>query len=154
MASSSGRRPSRNPDFEECLRKRKIVLFPRAKKLVGKELLAALEDLEEARDRLAHGKCKYATINAYYAIFHAGRALLYSRGYRERSHNCLAIALEALFAEKGLLDKRFVRIFRGSMALREDADYSGFFSREGATMGISNAEEFIAAAKLVLSFQG
>jgi hypothetical protein len=39
------------------------------------------------------------------------------------------------------------------MALREDAGYSGFFSHEGATMGISNAEEFIAAAKLVLGFQ-
>ena len=150
MASSSGKGRSRNLGFEDCLKNHKIVFFPRAKKLVRKEFSAAQEDLEETRDRLAHGKFKYATINSYYAIFHGARALLYSRGYRERSHNCLAMALEVLFADKLLLDRRFIRVFRESMALREDADYSGSFSQEGAMQSILNAEEFIAAARVIL----
>jgi uncharacterized protein (UPF0332 family) len=108
--------------------------------------MAAEEDLAEARDRFVHEKTKYATINAYCAIFHAARALIYSKGYRERSHYCLAVALEALFVDEGLLKSRYVRMFQDTMALREDANYSGSFSKEGASMSISNAEEFIGVA--------
>jgi uncharacterized protein (UPF0332 family) len=114
--------------------------------LAKKELLAAEEDLAEARDRFGHGKSKYATINAYYAIFHAARALIYSKGYRERSHYCLSVALEALFVEEGLLAGRYVRLLQDTMALREDAGYGGSYSKEGASMSISNAGEFIGIA--------
>jgi len=152
-ASLSGKNRSANRAFKECLDKRKIIFFPRAKGLAKKELLAAEEDLAEARDRFGHGKYKYATINAYYAIFHAARALIYSKGYRERSHYCLAVALEALFVDEDLLKSRYVRIFQDTMALREDADYSGSFSKEGASMSISNAGEFIEVARnLIRSF--
>lgn len=145
-ASPYGKNRSVNPAFEKCLKDRKIIPFPRAKRLALKELAAAEEDLAEARDRFIHEKYKYATINAYYAIFHAARALIYSKGYRERSHFCLAAALDALFVDAGLLKGRYVRMFQDTMALREDADYSGSFSKEGASMSISNAEEFIGVA--------
>ena len=115
--------------------------------MANKELVAAEEDLAEARDRSCHGKYKYATINAYYSIFHAARALIYSKGYRERSHFCLAVALEALFVDEGLLAGRYLRMLQDTMALREDADYSGSFSRDGASISISNAGEFIGAAR-------
>jgi len=74
----------------------------------------------------------------------------YSKGYRERSHFCLAMALEALFVEEGLLAGRYVRRLQDTMALREDADYSGSFSKEGASMSISNAGEFIGASRNLL----
>ncbi|OGD23963.1 MAG: hypothetical protein A2Y69_05400 [Candidatus Aminicenantes bacterium RBG_13_59_9] len=135
-----------NRAFNECLRNRKIIPFPRAKRLANKELRAAEEDLAEARDRFVHGKYKYGTINAYYAVFHAARALIYSKGYRERSHYCLAVALEALFVGESLLAGRYVRIFQDTMALREDADYGCSYSKEGASISISNAEEFIGVA--------
>jgi uncharacterized protein (UPF0332 family) len=143
----SGKNRSANPAFEKCLKDRKIIPFPRAKRLALKELAAAEEDLAEARDRSCHGKYKYATINAYYAIFHAARALIYSKGYRERSHFCLAVALDAVFVDKGLLKGRYVRILQDTMALREDADYGGSFSKEGAFISISNAGEFIRTAR-------
>jgi len=146
-ASRYGKNRSMNLTFRECLRNRKIIFFPRAKGLAKKELAAAEEDLLEARDRFGNGKYKYATINAYYAIFHAARALIYSRGLRERSHYCLAVALEALFVDGGLLAGRYVRMLHNTMALREDADYSGSFSKDGAAMGILNAGEFIGAAR-------
>jgi hypothetical protein len=74
-----------NPAFKECLKHKKIIPFPRAKGLAEKELAAAEEDLIEAKDRFHNSRYKYSTINAYYAVFHAARALLYSRGYRETS---------------------------------------------------------------------
>jgi uncharacterized protein (UPF0332 family) len=146
-ASLSGKNQPVNPAFEKCLKDRKIIPFPRAKRLALKELAAAEEDLAEARDRSCHGKYKYATINAYYAIFHAARALLYSKDYRERSHYCLAVALGVLFVDEGLLKGRSVRMFQDIMALREDADYGGSFSKEGAFISISNAGEFIRTAR-------
>ncbi|MGB7296028.1 MAG: HEPN domain-containing protein [Candidatus Aminicenantales bacterium] len=106
----------------------------------------ASEDLTEGYDRFKHGRYKYATINSYYAVFHAARALVYSKGYRERSHYCLGVALESMFADRGLLGRRYVKIFRDTMALREDADYGGAYSKEGACTASTNAEEFIGAA--------
>jgi len=150
MGSSSGKSRWTNPAFEECLKSRKIVAFPRARRLSSKELSSSRQDLEEARDRLNHGKWKYATINAYYAIFHAARALLYFQGFRERSHYCLVIALETLYVQKKLLDVSFLNSFKESMALREDADYLGTFSREGAELSIRHAEQFIEAAESLL----
>jgi uncharacterized protein (UPF0332 family) len=136
-----------NPAFDKCLKDRKIIPFPRARRLAKKEFAAAEEDLAEAKDRFDNLRYKYATINAYYSIFHAARALVYSKGYRERSHYCLAVALEALFVDKGLLAGRHVGILQETMALREDADYSGSFSKEGASTSISNTEEFFRVAK-------
>ena len=129
--------------FNECLKNRNIILFPRAKGLIKKELATAKDDLDEAIDRSKNTRYKYATINAYYSIFHAARAVLYSRGYRERSHYCLSVVLEALFVNTGQISDRFIRIFRSCMYLRENADYSCSFSEESAVLSISNAQEFL-----------
>jgi len=139
-----------NPAFRECLKKRKIIVFPRARNLVQKELATAAQDLAEARDRFEHGRYKYATINAYYAVFHAARALIYAKGYRERSHFCLVVAFKTLFVDSRLLSARYARIIQNTMILREEADYSGTFSEEGAAISILNAEEFIKAARRFL----
>jgi uncharacterized protein (UPF0332 family) len=140
----------RSRDFIECLRKKKIVPFRQAKTLAGKEIKAAEEDLAEARDRFDHRRYKYATIIGYYAVFHSARSLVYSRGYRERSHQCLAVALRALFVDSGLLPERYVSMLQDTMSLREDADYMGAFSEKGAALSISCAEAFVAAAKTLL----
>lgn len=84
-------------DFEDCLSRKRIVRFAPAKKLVHKELKAAADDIKAAQDSLKHGVSKWATIQSYYAMFHTARALLYSRGYREKSHYCLMIAMRFLF---------------------------------------------------------
>jgi len=137
--------------FKEALEKKRIFHFSKAKVLVDKELKVALDDLAEAKDRFKHERYKYATINAYYAIFHAARALLFSKGYRERSHYALYIAIESLFVETGVLEKHYSHILKDSMSLREDADYGGEFSKDGASLSMNNAEEFIKEAKEVLS---
>lgn len=136
--------------FKEALEKKKIFHFSKARNLVDKELRVAIDDLAEAKDRFKHERYKYATINAYYATFHAARALLFSKGYRERSHYALYIAIEALFAEPGILEERYSHILKDSMSLREDADYGGEFSKDGASLSINNAEEFIKRSREIL----
>lgn len=60
-------------------------------------------------------------------------ALVYSKGYREKSHYCLYVASRALFIEEGKLDAQAGRDFLNAMNLHEAADYEAEFSE--ADMG-------------------
>lgn len=136
--------------FEECLRSSKITKLSNAGELVDKELRVARADLAAAGEGLMHERFKWNTIQAYYAMFHAARSLLYSEGYREKSHYCLRVALEALFVDEGRLDARFVDALQVAKTMRENADYEETFSREGAEKLVRVAGEFIQAAELIL----
>jgi uncharacterized protein (UPF0332 family) len=83
-------------------------------------------------------------------MFHAARALIYSQGYREKSHYCLAIALRSLFVDEGKMDTKLVRDFLNAMNLREAADYEAEFSKSGAKAVIASAEKFIEKATAIL----
>jgi len=142
-----------NQEFEQCLESKKIIAFSKGKELVRKELSIAKSDLAEARDGLGNQKYKWSTIQGYYAMFHAARALVYSRGYREKSHYCLTIAIRALFVDEGLMEVQSVRDFLNAMNLREAADYEAEFSESGARAVISAAERFIEKAAAVLDIE-
>ena len=81
-------------DFKNCLNKKKLYRSDAAKALAGKEFTSAGDDLAEAELSLSQKRYKWATIQAYYAMFHAARAMIYSRGYRERSHFCVVAGIE------------------------------------------------------------
>jgi uncharacterized protein (UPF0332 family) len=142
-----------NREFKQCLENKKIVSFARGKNLVKKELAVAKSGLADAKAGYENGRYKWSTIQAYYAMFHAARALVYSQGYREKSHYCLATALKALFVDEGTMEAQSVRDFLNAMNLREAADYEAEFSQAGAKAVIASAEKFIekAAAVLVIS---
>jgi len=139
-----------NQEFKKCLESKKIVAFPTGKKLAAKELSVAKSDLSDAKAGFDTGRYKWSTIQAYYAMFHAARALIYSQGYREKSHYCLAIALRSLFVDEGAMDAKLVRDFLNAMNLREAADYEAEFSQSGAKAVIASAEKFIEKATAIL----
>jgi uncharacterized protein (UPF0332 family) len=143
-----------NQEFKQCLESEKIVSFARGKNLVKKELSVAKNDLSDAKAGYKDQRYKWSTIQAYYAMFHAARALIYYRGYREKGHYCLAVALRALFVEEGQVESQFVRDFLNAMSLREAADYETKFSMEGAKAVIASAERFIEKAVTVLGIKG
>jgi hypothetical protein len=66
-----------NLEFQKALQKKKILYFSRGKILIKKELQSAQDDLDESKDRFRNKKYKYATIAAYYSMFHAACALIY-----------------------------------------------------------------------------
>ena len=137
-------------EFKKALDKKRIVPFSQGKRLMKDELKQARDDLYEARDRFKNKKYKYATITGYYSMFHSARGLLYSHGYREKSHYYLVVALSSLFVDEGLLDEALIREFHDAMVLREDADYHGEFSKEGAETVLGVAEEFLNKAKSLI----
>ncbi len=139
-----------NPEFEKCLKKRKLREFSRGKYLVEKEYNIGLKDLEDAKDSFKRKKFKWATIQAYYAMFHFARALIYAENYREKSHYCLMVALRALYVEKGKLDLNLVESFQRAKTLRENADYYDEWSETGAEELLKSAEKFSVKVKEIL----
>jgi len=77
--------------------------FPVDRSIIEKELQESRKDLESAKKSLQEQDYKWTIIKAYYSMFHAGKSLILSAGYIEKSHDYLIIAVKELFANKGLL---------------------------------------------------
>ena len=140
-----------NQEFKQCIENKKIVPFATGKKLVNKEISVAQNDLSEAKTGYENERYKWSTVQAYYAMFHAARALVYSKDYREKSHYCLSVALKALFVDEGKMDAQSVRDLLNAMNLREAADYDAEFSQSGAKAVIASADKFIQKAMDILN---
>jgi uncharacterized protein (UPF0332 family) len=139
-----------NQEFKQCIENKKIIPFATGKKLVNKEIAVAQSDLSEAKAGYENERYKWSTVQAYYAMFHAARALVYSKDYREKSHYCLVIALRALFVDEGKMDAQSIRDLLDAMNLRESADYDAEFSQSGAKAVIASADKFIQKAVEIL----
>jgi len=138
-----------NPEFKRCLEKAKIVTFEKGPSLVLKELNSARDDLFSSKESFERENYKWATIQAYYSMFHTARALIYAQKYREKSHYCLVIALEHLYVEKGLIEKGFIENLVLGKGMRESADYRSSFSKEGAESLIKAATNFLNIARKI-----
>ena len=136
-----------HPEFDDCLKRGKIVVFPSAKKLAIKELKVAEQDLETAHKSIKQKDYKWATIQAYYAMFHAARTLLYYKGYREKSHYCLMLAMKAFYVSEGKLEMRLAESLQMAKALRESADYDNVFDKNSAVSLVDQAGEFVKVAE-------
>jgi len=134
--------------FKRFVEERKLIRISVDRKLILKEIEGAISDLEEAKDSLSRKKFKWAIIQGYYSMFHAARALVYSKGFREKSHYALLVALRELF--KNLLESELIENFEEAMSLREEADYGLIFSEEGATSIVNNAGKFLNKVKEIL----
>lgn len=139
-----------HPEFDDCLKKGKIVSFPLAKKFVAKELKAAEQDLETAKRSIQQKDYKWATVQAYYAMFHAARTLLFHKGYREKSHYCLMLAMKAFYVSEGKMEMRLAESLQMARSLRESADYDNVFDKNSAVSLVEQAVEFVKVAQAVI----
>ena len=85
-------------------------------------------------------------------MFHAARALLFSRNFREKSHRALLAALRELF--RNSIEPTFFDEFEHGMDMREEADYSMIYSEESAEELIESAQRFLLEAKRILKVEG
>lgn len=141
-------------EFDRCVKERKLVKIKEDRALINKELKGAEYDLSKAKKSLEDDDFKWATIKAYYSMFHSARALVFSKGYREKTHYCLMIALEKLFVDSGILDRDSYENFERVMDLREEADYGLSFSETGADIAVRDAENFLMKIKQILDRRG
>lgn len=80
--------------IEDLTSKGKLKSARLSDEMVKKEFEAGKKDFSSAQASFDSSNFKWATIQAYYAIFHAARALLYKNGYREESHVALKLAIK------------------------------------------------------------
>lgn len=70
-----------------------------------------------------------AHIAAYNSVFHAGRTLLFSPGYVERSHACLTVALRHFYCDDVVIEP-FPGTFDKMRVSRHNVQYGGSLIRD------------------------
>ncbi|MBU7047818.1 MAG: HEPN domain-containing protein [Theionarchaea archaeon] len=111
-------------EFERCLKERRLIKIQISDEMITKEIGSAEYDLHQAEESFLKGDFKWSSIQAYYSMFHAVRALILRKGYREKSHYCLLVALRELYVKTEEVDSEFADNFEVSMNFRKEADYA------------------------------
>jgi uncharacterized protein (UPF0332 family) len=137
-----------SPALQKLLEERKLLKMRADRKLVLKEMVAAKADLKDAKESLKIRKSKWATIQGYYSMFHSARALLYDKGFREKSHHALLAAIRELYAHD--IERSLIQDFEHGMYLRQEADYGLKFSVSGAQDVIETEEKLFERASAIL----
>lgn len=119
---------------------------------VQRHLELADEKLEAARLLLADGHFRDAVGRAYFAMFHAGMALVRTKGPPPRTHRGLALVLGREFVSPGLLSEEEIEYFRAEQHIREAGDYDLWFTLDEAeaSEAIEKAESFVRRVEALL----
>ena len=92
-------------------------------------------------------------MQAYYSMFHSAKALILHKGYREKSHYCLLVALRELYIKTNELDKEFVDNYEMCMDIRHEADYGLTYSGESAKLSVEAARQLLEVTKNILGIK-
>jgi len=130
-------------DFERCIKERRLTKIKPSNEMIQKEVKSAEYDLERARNSLDEDDFKWAAVQSYYSMFHAAKALVLKRGYREKSHFCLIIALRELYVKEDKFNAEMVENLELCMSLRHEADYGLTYHQESAETALKYAKEFL-----------
>src|SRR4030042_26872 len=134
-------------DFERCIKERHLIKIKATSEMIEKEITTAEYDLERSKESMKDEDYKWASVQAYYSMFHAAKALVLKKGYREKSHYCLIIAIRELYVKAGKMKEEFADTLELCMHLRHDADYGLIYDQESAETAIRYAQHFLSVAK-------
>ena len=90
-----------------------------------------------------------AISEAYYAMFHAAKALLALRGIHPKTHAGVVSQFGLQFVTEGLIEELYAKSLAKAEAKREKADYDIYFepSEEEAEDIVEDAEKFLVRIK-------
>ncbi len=119
------------------------------KELVDEELRAARDRMDAASLLLEHEKMEDAVNRAYYAVFHASRAMLYSVGREAKRHSGLLSSVGLHLIEKGQMEKTYGSTLRRLFEARETADYmvGAVFEEAEVARMVHDASAYLAMAE-------
>ncbi|MDE1868691.1 MAG: HEPN domain-containing protein [Candidatus Micrarchaeota archaeon] len=92
-----------------------------------------------------------AFLLAYSSMFHAGRALLFAKGYKERGHYAVVVALKTIYKDdQG--SRHLLELLNGYRLTRHAIQYNGDLGSEiDASEAIRDSEKIIECAKRLTS---
>ena len=109
----------------------------------------AHEMLDVAKENLGNNRINSACNRAYYAIFYAASALLYSKGKSFGKHSAVLAAFRQYFIKTGEFDKKWSDAYRLVMESRHTADYAlyEYLEKDDAVEVIEKAKAFVEEVK-------
>jgi uncharacterized protein (UPF0332 family) len=112
------------------------------------EIVSARDALRVAEAALGIGVRRDAMSRAYYAIFHAARALLLLEGVEPKTHSGVARMLGEELVRAGKLDAKSGLLFTRMQAYRQASDYAYVFAidAEDARKELDEACSFVERA--------
>jgi uncharacterized protein (UPF0332 family) len=128
--------------LEDCLEK-KLIRKANTSQRIDSSLKIAEHFLERAKGSFKINYYDTSYLMAYNSLFHSARALLFKKGYVERSHFCLIIFLKKEYKDNEDLVKylNFLNLYR---SFRESIQYSGdLCSKEDSIEIKKSAKEFL-----------
>jgi uncharacterized protein (UPF0332 family) len=116
------------------------------------EIRVATDALRAAEALLDLGLLRDAVSRAYYAAFHAARALLLWRGHQVKTHGGLARLFHEHVVAPGDLPSRFDGVLMRLMGLRGASDYALAFtmSADDVRAELRGARDLVEAAAALL----
>lgn len=114
---------------------------------------SARECLAAADSNFENGFYKAAANRAYYAIFHAMRAVLALNEYDSKKHSGVISEFRKEYIKTGLFDVKYSVTITELFKSRSDCDYDDFFTveKEDVKNQIISAGEFLAAVEKFLN---
>ncbi|MCX6803100.1 MAG: HEPN domain-containing protein [Candidatus Diapherotrites archaeon] len=112
-------------NFEDCLKKDLIKKDDFAKKRVFSSIKKAERFLEAVQTNINAGFFDVAVITGYNSIFCLNQALIFNKGYTEKSHICLIAAVRALYPKEKELNG-LLNAVDDMRLTRHKIQYSGY----------------------------
>jgi len=115
----------------------------------------AQEMLDVARENLNNNHSNSACNRAYYGIFYAASALIYSKGLSYGKHSAVLAAFRQHFIKTGIFDKKWSDDYEFIMNSRHTADYDLYdvIEREDVIIVLAKAQGFVEEVKKWLQKQ-
>ena len=115
------------------------------KERIEAEIDRAKEALTAAKNLFEDGLFADSISRAYYAIFHAARAVLLTKEIDTDTHSGAISMFGLHFVKNGLIEERFGRIFNEAKDARELGDYivTKEFTKEETDKRVKQAIEFL-----------
>ena len=142
-------------NLNDLLKQDRIEEFESDANQIKNEIKNADAKLKSAKNVLAINEWGLAHASAYNAMLHAGRALMFSKGYRTKGrdhHETVVLFVEAVFSPKFSGQKEVLASFNKARKLRHDFTYdnAGMVSPTQAKTLVENTEAFVNRTKEIL----
>ena len=109
----------------------------------------AKEDLIAGANALKSGDFRVSANRAYYAIFHASRAMLILKEMDFKKHSAVIAHFRMEYVKTGIFSAELSKILGKAFEIRTEADYEDFFiiSKEEVEKQLADAKKFVNAVE-------
>lgn len=123
------------------------------KELSQIRLRNALECLDDAETLFRMGSLKSAANRAYYAAFHAMRAVLALDDVDMRHHSGVIAEFRRLYIKTGIFPTELSAIISGLFNIRSESDYDDLYlaTAETVALHVQKAKQFVSAVNTYLN---